>query len=324
MGAIVAGMATSHAFALLDPVEWDDFRAKNRESFRSRTGMNPPPHPGIERESLADNQSRYARVRAAHQALRRQLADERPDAIVLIGDDQNENFISAIPQLALFTGNSLRLGGRFAQKPRAYPVHQDLTHAIFRRGIQEGFDITAIAGFDNDELKSHAHVQVLEALSEGHDIPVVPVFINAIHHPAIEPHRCYAFGQMIARAIAERPAGEKVALCASGGLSHFTAGYPWKDYEGRFTYGGISEDFDRRAIALIERGEGEALASLTGAELLRHGDIEMRSWIALLGALGAVAPDLMVYEPFYRGITGMAVASWRGVPLIKNTQEVRQ
>ena len=311
----------SHAFALLDPAEWDDFRARNREALRSRTGLNPEPHPEIAKETLAGNQSRYARIRAAQDALRRQLADDKPDAIILIGDDQNENFISSIPQLAIFTGKSLRLGGRLAKRPRAYPVHQDIAHSIFRCGIRDGFDINAITGFDNDELKSHAHVQVLETVSQGDDIPVVPVFINAIHHPAIEPHRCYAFGQMIGRAIADRPSLEKVAVCASGGLSHFTAGYPWKDYKGPFTYGGISEEFDRRAIDLIERGEGKELASLTSEELLYHGDIEMRSWIALLGALGAVPPRFVVYEPFYRGITGMAVASWAGSSVVNREDQ---
>lgn len=311
MGSIVAGMATSHAFALIDPEQWEEFRAQNCASYRRRTGKDPLPDPRIEYESLADNQKRYARVRTAHSELRRQIAEDKPDAIVLIGDDQNENFVSVIPQLAIFTGQSLRLGGRFAQSPRRYPVHHELARAIYQRSIREGFDVTAITAFDDDEMKSHAHVQVLETLSQGNDVPVVPVFINAIHHPAIEPQRCHAFGQLIARAVADRPGIERVAICASGGLSHFTAGYPWKDYTGPFGYGSISEEFDRRAIALIGEGKGETLASLTGADLLHHGDIEMRSWIALLGALGAIRPNLLVYEAFYRGITGMAVASWR-------------
>jgi aromatic ring-opening dioxygenase LigB subunit len=101
-----------------------------------------------------------------------------------------------------------------------------------------------------------------------------------------------------------------LALCASGGLSHFTAGYPWKRYQGPFGYGAISEDFDRRAIAWMERGEGERLAELSGAELLAHGNIELRSWIALLGALGPVRTRFAVYEPFFRAVMGMGVASW--------------
>ncbi len=308
-------MATSHAFTFVDPSGWDAFRTRNRESLRRRTGMEPPPHPQIETETLATNETRYARVRQAHDALRRQLAEEKPDALIVIGDDQNENFTSLLPQIAVFVGTSaksLRLGGHFARGSRQYAVHHELAQAICARGVREGFDITAVTEFNPEDLKSHAHVQVLEALASNADIPVVLVFVNAIHYPAIEPHRCYALGQMMARTIADRPAQERVAICASGGLSHFTAGYPWKIYDGPFTYGDISEDFDRRAIRLIEQGEGEALSAVTSAELLAHGNIEMRSWITLLGAIGAVPPRFTVYEPFYRAVTGMAVASWPG------------
>ena len=315
MGKIVAGMATSHAFTFVEPDGWDEFRARNRESLLRRMGMAPPPNPRIEMETLAENERRYARVREAHEALRSQLADEKPDALIVIGDDQNENFTAMLPQIAIFVGapgKSLRLGGHFAKGNREYAVHRELAQSLCIRGVEEGFDIAAITEFNPEELKSHAHVQILEAFASSEGIPVVLIFVNAIHVPAIEPGRCFALGQMIARAIAGRPALERVAICASGGLSHFTAGYPWKAYTGAYTYGDISEDFDRHAIRLMLAGEGEQLSKLSSADLMSHGDIEMRAWITLLGAMGAIPPRLMVYEPFYRAVTGMAVASWSG------------
>ena len=53
----------------------------------------------------------------------------------------------------------------------------------------------------------------------------------------------------------------------------------------------------------------EALA-LTNDEIIGNGEIELRSWVAMLGAIGDTRPELLVYEPFYRGIMGMAVGSW--------------
>jgi hypothetical protein len=44
---------------------------------------------------------------------------------------------------------------------------------------------------------------------------------------------------------------------------------------------------------------------------MTHGDIELRSWMTLPGALGDMVNSFTVYEPFYRAIMGMAVASWR-------------
>ena len=74
-------------------------------------------------------------------------------------------------------------------------------------------------------------------------------------------------------------------LCASGGMSHFTGGYPWKAYRGPYSYGGINEEFDREILDWMAHGDGEKVAQLTSDDLLKNGDIELRSWITLLGAV---------------------------------------
>ena len=60
----------------------------------------------------------------------------------------------------------------------------------------------------------------------------------------------------------------------------------------------------------ISDGDVEAFARLSSADLLDHGNIELRSWIVALGAIGAVKPKTLVYEALYRGLMGMGVASW--------------
>jgi hypothetical protein len=60
----------------------------------------------------------------------------------------------------------------------------------------------------------------------------------------------------------------------------------------------------------MERGEGERLAHLSSDDLLDHGDIEMRSWIVVLGAVGKVPIRVLAYEPFYSGNMAMAVGYW--------------
>ena len=311
MGKIVGGMATSHAFTFMDPDDWDGFRERNRESYLRRRGHEPPVQPQVATETLAGNKARFERIRRAHAALRRQIEDDRPDAIVVIGDDQDEVFDERnIPQLAVYTGGDFALSSRHCRSSARYRTHAALAEALIETGIHDGFDIARLGAFAEGELGSHAHAQVLEALLPAAAIAVVPVFVNAIHTPAIEPGRCYAFGQMIRGAIERDEAIGRVIICASGGLSHFTAGYPWARYDGQFGHGAICEAFDRAALAAIEAGQGRRLAGHSGAELLRHGEVELRTWITLLGALGDVPSRFTVYEPFYRGIMGMAVASW--------------
>ncbi|MGH7809549.1 MAG: extradiol ring-cleavage dioxygenase, partial [Candidatus Binatia bacterium] len=66
------------------------------------------------------------------------------------------------------------------------------------------------------------------------------------------------------------------------------------------TYGCISEDFDRRILQWMADGEANKLAGLSSAELLDHGEIELRSWIVLAGAVGPARARVLAYEPLYR------------------------
>jgi hypothetical protein len=314
LGKIAGAVATSHAFALAEPKDWDDIRASNRAGFRRRYGKEAPIQPEIERETMDEVTPRYERVRAAHEALRQQIVEARPDMLIVIGDDQDEILREDnLPQLAVYSGEGFTLRQHAKSRAR-YRSHSAFVAALIERGVNEDFDFATLGRFAEDELKSHAHWQFLDRFLPDGDVPVVLVFVNAIHHPAVSPKRCYAVGELIGRVIADRPEGERAIICASGGLSHFTAGYPWPHYHGPFGYGGISPDFDRRLLRRIEAGEGRALAAeLTSDDLLMHGDIEFRAWIALLGAMGAVHSRFTVYEPFFRAIMGMGVASWPAV-----------
>ncbi len=104
------------------------------------------------------------------------------------------------------------------------------------------------------------------------------------------------------------PAGERIGLYASGGLSHFTAGYPWAAYDGPRVHGSIDDEFDRRTLKCLATGNGYELSKLTSEDLLNSGNIELRSWICAVGAVGGNTPWASVYEPFPPRLMGMAVA----------------
>src|SRR5713226_8660030 len=92
MAKIVAGMASTHAFALEDPSRWDEGRQRNRQMYARRYGTEPPEQPQVAEESDEDCQNRHARIRDGFAFLRRKLEETKPEALVFIGDDQNENF----------------------------------------------------------------------------------------------------------------------------------------------------------------------------------------------------------------------------------------
>jgi hypothetical protein len=311
MGKIVAAFGTSHAFTFMEPEKWDTYRAKNRESLKRRRNIEPPEQPGVSAETLAANSARFERVRGAHADIRHLLAETKPDALVLIGDDQHEVFsASTMPQIAIYVGGDFQLSDRFAHSPAVFRSHDALARSIRELGNAEGYDIAPLEKFENNELESHAHAQVLDAFNPTGAIPTVLVFLNAIQHPAIDPAGCYAFGKMVAQAITACVGAKQVAVAASGGWSHFTAGYPWDVYKGPNSHGAISEDFDRDIAKRMLEGKGETLAALSSGDLLANGNIELRAWIALMGVIGAARPTTLVYEPFYRAVMGMAAGTW--------------
>lgn len=309
MGEIVLGLASSHAFAVMNPEEWDDFRTGNRQGYARRYGTLPPENPRISAETDAIVGTRFADVRAAFTKLRTLIEDARPDAMIFVADDQDENFITTVPQLAVYTGERF-WDGKVNQDATERRAHPALAAAILSTCVQSDIEMARITAFTDDRLFAHAFGPVLRVVDPLARIPIVPVFVNAIHEPSPSPSRCYRVGQAIREAVAGCPHVGRVAIYASGGLSHFTAGYPWPQYVGPFGHGDIDEDFDRNLLTAVGAGRGSDLARLTSSDLLAHGEIELRSWILALGAIGDVKPELLIYQPIYRALMGIGVAAW--------------
>src|SRR2546425_12462561 len=86
---------------------------------------------------------------------------------------------------------------------------------------------------------------------------------------------------------------------ASGGMSHFP---------GTDRYASPEFDYDRRLLDLLTAGRGRELAAITAEELDRAGNIELRAWITLLGAVGAAKADRYCYQASRHH--GQAVVEW--------------
>jgi hypothetical protein len=138
------------------------------------------------------------------------------------------------------------------------------------------------------------------------------MFIDAIHHPAPTPTRCYQLGQVVKQAIDGWKGGARVGVYASGGLSHYTLSFPYHLLKG--TYGGrfghISEGFDLEIKRALETGEGARLANLSAQDLLEHGEHELRSWITIAGMVGRARARILAWEAIYRAHMQMGVAYW--------------
>lgn len=310
MGTLTCGFASSHAFTFVPPEGWEQFRTANLRSYERRYGAPPRTAPDVHAETLEQAARRYDNVVRGLDRVRADIRAGRLDALVIVGDDQNENFDgTALPQIAIHTGDEITVSERFVAGRPTWPTAGALARDLLVEAVEADFDVTGVLDFREGTLRSHAHGEIIANILGDVQIPVALVFLNAVHVPALAPSRCYKLGETIARAVrSRRPAGERVGILASGGLSHFTAGYPWQAYDGTAVHGSICTDFDRRSLEWLASGSAADLATLTSKDLLDTGNIELRSWICAAGAMGGITRWSSVYEPIPRAIMGMAVA----------------
>ena len=308
---IVAAFATSHAYTFQEPESWDARRTRSKANVAKKAGRLAEDTREAQAETLEDNRSRYAAIRSAHQEIRTRLQRMRPDAVILIGDDQTENFGSEnIPQFLVYTGGDYTADDWDRKHAATIANHPEIARTLVEGALEEGFDVSWAKTFKEGRLLSHAHTEPILYLVKPSGVPVVPLFVNAVHPPTPSPARCYAFGEALRRVVDRALRNQRIVLCASGGLSHFSPSHPWAHHVGTRYVGDISVAFDRRLVGWMQHGEGHRLAGFSSRELIEHGEAELRQWIVMLGAVGGARPEFLVYEPLYRSIMGMGVGWW--------------
>jgi aromatic ring-opening dioxygenase LigB subunit len=311
MGQIVSAMASSHTYAFIPPEQWEERRQMTKASYARRYGVEPPDQPQVAEENPEENRIRYQGIWKGLTSLRDRLRALRPDALVLVGDDQDEHFREpCIPQFAIYIGDEFVIKERESGTETRYRCSTELAWAILTRTVEAGFDMGFSRAFPNNQLISHAHHQVLNFLDPEGQVAVVLLFVNAIHVPGPSPARCYQLGKQLKQVVESLGDSKRVVFYASGGLSHFTAGYPYRHYRGPHTLGAICREYDRKIVEAMRQGKGADLTRLSSQDLLENGEPEFRNWLVVLGAIGKKKPEFLVYEPFYRAVMGMAVSYW--------------
>ena len=218
---------------------------------------------------------------AAMAELGADLDATRPDALVVLGIDHVETFFpGSVPAFAIVTGETAT--SEFAGHEYEIPIHQELARGLLEGLIEQGIDIA----YTHDALLGHAFATPFEYIHGGRSIPVIPMFVNVYLPPLPTTRRCLEVGKAIAKVIEGRP--ERVAILASGGMSH---------YPGTSKYFDPEYEFDHWVIQELEEGRPESLLDLTGVQLDETGNTELLPWIVALGATGSPKGELLTYQP---------------------------
>ena len=300
------GLASSHAPALFEPKErWPLVYSAIPEYMK-----DAQPHTA-RLETPEVIQGYIDRINTAFEVLSEQIRAYRPDALVVIGDDQGDMFDASFnPTFSIFTGETLWGLDGTPYRPLAerhkltFPCHAELAEFLHKSLVKRGFDMVSSARFRPlgrpEHGVSHMISQPVPRLIPALDIPIVPLFVNEYYPPLPSAKRCYELGLAIAGALAERP--ERVAIYASGGLSHDPSGP---------RAGWIDEPLDRWFLERLERNDGEALQHLFtfDSDTLRGGTGEMRAWISVAAAMQRPA-RVLDYIPAHHSKVGLAFAYW--------------
>jgi len=174
-------------------------------------------------------------------------------------------------------------------------VHFTAIQADGFRSLAEGdaveFDVAQVRVQPRHGPFGHAWSFVHQRLMGGRVLPIVPVLLNTYYPPnQPTPKRCYGLGRAIRQAVETWPTRKRVAIVASGGLSHFF----------------VDEELDRHVLELLAKKDGDALMTLPTAKL-ESGNSEIRNWIAAAGAAERLSMRVVDYVPCYRSEAGSGV-----------------
>jgi Catalytic LigB subunit of aromatic ring-opening dioxygenase len=263
-------------------------------------------------------QQRSAHCTANIEMLSRELAASRLDALIIIGDDQHEQFFDDnMPSILVYWGDTIennplhmdedapqfwrhaRSQFHETSQSREYPVASKLGLHLIEKLIDQGFDVSHSKRLTKDHGEGHAFGFVHRRMMGHGIIPIIPVALNTYFPPnQPRPRRCYELGKAIRAAVRSAEGEQRIGILASGGLSHFT----------------VDEELDHAVLVACKDNDGEALSSIP-IEKLNSGSSEIRNWITVAGAAEHLKTEWQEYVPCYRSAAGtgcgMGFAIWK-------------
>ena len=233
----------------------------------------------------------WAPIFANFAPLRTWLEQKRPDVLLFVYNDHVTSFF-----FDHYSAFALGVGERWAVAdegggPRDLPpIAGDPKFAahLGRSLTADEFDLS----FFQDRALDHGCFSPLSMLlphEGGWPAQLVPLQVGVLQFPIPTARRCFRLGQALRRAIETYPEPLRVAIVATGGLSHQVHGE---------RAGFNNPAWDERFLELFE-SEPERLAAMTHAEYAELGGVEGAEIIMWLVLRGAMAPRIRCLHRSY-------------------------
>jgi protocatechuate 4,5-dioxygenase beta chain/2'-carboxy-2,3-dihydroxybiphenyl 1,2-dioxygenase large subunit/2'-aminobiphenyl-2,3-diol 1,2-dioxygenase large subunit len=237
-------------------------------------------------------------VHAAFDRLRAEVARLAPDVIVIVASEHLNSFgYECFPQICVGIGDTCTGWGDGGVASAKVPLAGSFAAQLLEDGVDAGFDLA----FSANPRIDHAFMAPLTLIRPEMDIPVVPVFQNANTEPLPPLWRSAGMGVLIRDVVARRPAGERVVLLGTGGLSHWV---------GTPEMGSVNSDFDTRFLDWVRAGDLDAVVAMKLQDVVEeagNGAPEIRNWVTVMAA-GRRPGTVLAYESVPDWATGIALA----------------
>ena len=241
--------------------------------------------------------------------MRERLAAARPDVIVAFSNDHLLNWpINNTPEYTVGIG-AQHVGPAdwydewLALPTYRIPGHPELARYIVNEGARRRLAFAYLREMQFDDGISVP----MHYLNPTGAVPLVPVSMNCTVPPIPTPARAYQVGRTLREMFASYPGPERIAVVATGGLSHEPGGprYFWVD-----------EEFDRWFLDLLKQGDHATLLSECTLERMEAagsgGTAELLAWILVLAFTTGPA-DVLAYMPAIDWRTGTGMVVWNGI-----------
>jgi hypothetical protein len=261
----------------------------------------------------------YHGMKRAFDRLHEEIKQFNPDVLIVISNDHPGELLDGtnVPALGVFHGEKivsgkvpfLRYGPEMVEEMgkgmgmddhHEWPGHPEAANYLIASLMEQNFDVSTMKEFNNlanNRGHGHGFGMVVTELMRDKMIPMVPVYLSAWPPNEISPSRCYDLGRAFRKAIEDMPGDLKVALVASGGLSHFVT----------------DKDLDEYVIEALRNRSEQNLRNLP-RHRLKSGNSEIRNWVILAAASEHFDLKWLEYIPVFRTPTGtgigMAFGRW--------------
>ena len=245
-------------------------------------GTSHTPTIGFALDAGKQNDPVWAPIFEGYRPVRQWLADRSPDVLFLVYNDHVTSFFfDHYSHFALGVGDCFPVADEGGGPRKLPPVrgHPQLARHIATGLAADEFDLAYFQakGLDHGCLSPLSLLWPHEAEWPG---AVIPLQVGVLEFPIPTARRCFRLGRALRRAIESYPEDLKVAIVATGGLSHQVHGE---------RAGFNNTPWDMEFLDLLEKDPGK-LTELTIGQYAERGGVEgaeVIMWLIMRGALSA-------------------------------------